>query len=430
MFTINGNLVINGQSGTGGWDHPQVGRRDAPSSSRVRITRSASRSTTRRPARRDCSPGSSSRPPTARRTTLVTDGTWKTLENPGANWHNRALDTRDWPAAEVLGDYGMAPWGKLKFAHLILPPPSYLRTRFTIEKPVRQGDAVRHGPGDLRRALERPSRERRLVQPRLDRLHQAGLLPRLRRDQPGPRTARTPSARSSPMAGTAATSASARSGTTTARNRGSAPCCTSSWPTAAPRTSRPDPTGRPSTGPILEADFLMGETYDARKAMPGWDARRLRRQRLAPGRSRRRAEAGRPVASRPAGARLRRAQAEVDRRAEARDVRAGHGPELRRGSSGSRRPASRAGRSPCGSPSGSTPMARSTRPTSARPASRIRTSATRSGDIDWSRGSRSTGSSTSRSPAWRRGRPRRRSPASPCRATRRSSARSPAPTRC
>jgi alpha-L-rhamnosidase len=29
---------------------------------------------------------------------------------------------------------------------------------------------------------------------------------------------------------------------------------------------------RAATGPILEADFLMGETYDARKAMPGWDA--------------------------------------------------------------------------------------------------------------------------------------------------------------
>lgn len=32
------------------------------------------------------------------------------------------------------------------------------------------------------------------------------------------------------------------------------------------------PDWKASTGPILESDFLMGETYDARKAMPGWDA--------------------------------------------------------------------------------------------------------------------------------------------------------------
>jgi len=32
-----------------------------------------------------------------------------------------------------------------------------------------------------------------------------------------------------------------------------------------------DRTWRASTGPLLEADFLMGETYDARREMPGWD---------------------------------------------------------------------------------------------------------------------------------------------------------------
>lgn len=32
-----------------------------------------------------------------------------------------------------------------------------------------------------------------------------------------------------------------------------------------------DDTWQTSTGPILEADFLMGETYDARLELPGWD---------------------------------------------------------------------------------------------------------------------------------------------------------------
>ena len=47
----------------------------------------------------------------------------------------------------MLGDYGMAPWGKLKFAHLVLPPPSYLRTRFRVEKPVRRATLYATGLG-------------------------------------------------------------------------------------------------------------------------------------------------------------------------------------------------------------------------------------------------------------------------------------------
>ncbi|MFO0909229.1 MAG: hypothetical protein U0794_12915 [Isosphaeraceae bacterium] len=34
--------------------------------------------------------------------TKITDGTWRTLQSPGANWHDRVLDTRDWPAAAVV----------------------------------------------------------------------------------------------------------------------------------------------------------------------------------------------------------------------------------------------------------------------------------------------------------------------------------------
>jgi alpha-L-rhamnosidase len=37
-----------------------------------------------------------------------------------------------------------------------------------------------------------------------------------------------------------------------------------------------------ATGPIVEADFLMGETYDARAALPGWDAPGFDDSRWAP----------------------------------------------------------------------------------------------------------------------------------------------------
>ncbi|MGP0062191.1 MAG: family 78 glycoside hydrolase catalytic domain [Isosphaeraceae bacterium] len=137
MFTINGNLVINGQAGTGGWDHPKSADVTAPlkpgADNTIRVeVNNTSEGPAGLLARLNVTTAG------GKTIVLMTDGTWKTTDNPGANWHDRPLDTREWPAAEVLGDYGMAPWGKLKFASLILPPPSYLRTRFKIEKPVRR----------------------------------------------------------------------------------------------------------------------------------------------------------------------------------------------------------------------------------------------------------------------------------------------------
>lgn len=78
--------------------------------------------------------------------THITDGAWKSAANPGANWHNRALDVSDWPAARVLGGHGVAPWGKLK-AGLILPPPVYLRTAFAVEKKIARATLYATGLG-------------------------------------------------------------------------------------------------------------------------------------------------------------------------------------------------------------------------------------------------------------------------------------------
>ncbi len=48
-------------------------------------------------------------------TRIVTDGTWKALAgtpaSPPAGWNTPAFDDSSWPAANVLGAYGVAPWG-------------------------------------------------------------------------------------------------------------------------------------------------------------------------------------------------------------------------------------------------------------------------------------------------------------------------------
>jgi alpha-L-rhamnosidase len=70
--------------------------------------------------------------------TKFTDASWKSTDNPGANWHNRPIDSSAWPNASVVGAYGDAPWGKVELAGLFLPPAPYLRTEFQTGQPVRR----------------------------------------------------------------------------------------------------------------------------------------------------------------------------------------------------------------------------------------------------------------------------------------------------
>lgn len=68
--------------------------------------------------------------------TLVTDGSWRATDNGGANWHNRPIGPTEWPACQVIGPAGCQPWGELKYTPLFLPPPSCLRTEFKVSKPI------------------------------------------------------------------------------------------------------------------------------------------------------------------------------------------------------------------------------------------------------------------------------------------------------
>ncbi|HEY3862075.1 MAG TPA: glycoside hydrolase family 78 protein [Verrucomicrobiae bacterium] len=68
--------------------------------------------------------------------TLVTDSSWRATNNGGANWHNRPISSEEWPAAQVIGPAGSAPWGPLSYTDLFLPPPPYLRKEFTTSRPV------------------------------------------------------------------------------------------------------------------------------------------------------------------------------------------------------------------------------------------------------------------------------------------------------
>jgi len=63
---------------------------------------------------------------------LVTDGAWRGSDKISADPGKQDA----WTACSVLGDYGMQPWGKLKMAGNITYPAEYLRKEFTVSKPV------------------------------------------------------------------------------------------------------------------------------------------------------------------------------------------------------------------------------------------------------------------------------------------------------
>lgn len=81
--------------------------------------------------------------------TEITDESWHATDNGGANWHKRAISDKEWPYVQVVGNYGVEPWGKLKYSTLNLPPPSYLRKPFTVAKKLHRATLYATALGDF-----------------------------------------------------------------------------------------------------------------------------------------------------------------------------------------------------------------------------------------------------------------------------------------
>ena len=69
---------------------------------------------------------------------LVTDANWRSTNQrrAGDNWRTRPIAITNWAAAQVIGPAGSLPWGELKYSRIPLYPPSYLRTSFQVNKPI------------------------------------------------------------------------------------------------------------------------------------------------------------------------------------------------------------------------------------------------------------------------------------------------------
>ncbi|HSZ56624.1 MAG TPA: family 78 glycoside hydrolase catalytic domain [Tepidisphaeraceae bacterium] len=197
--------------------------------------------------------------------TLVTDQKVRAGQ-PGAD----GAEPAKWSAAKVLGTYGEAPWGKLKTDVPVLPPPSYLRSEFDVSKPVRSATLHatalgifdvhvnghlyddRFNPGwtdYAKRVYYRAYDVASSLHPGRNALGAiladgwySGYIGYARqRDLYGSKT----------------------------RFRAELRIQYEDGSTAIVGTG---PDWKASSGPILEADFLAGETYDAGREQSGWDA--------------------------------------------------------------------------------------------------------------------------------------------------------------
>jgi alpha-L-rhamnosidase len=202
--------------------------------------------------------------------THVTDGSWKSTTSPGANWHSRDIDTRSWPAAGVVGDYGVKPWGIIERSELLLPPTPYLRTTFRTDKPLRQATlyATALGLCDLHLNGRRVS----------DEYFTPGWTEYSNRVY-----YRTYDVTQALRQGDNVWGAVLADGWYSGyigwgrhrdhygrqpRFRGQLHIEYADGSTANVATG---PDWKATTGPLREADFLMGETYDAQQELTGWD---------------------------------------------------------------------------------------------------------------------------------------------------------------
>jgi alpha-L-rhamnosidase len=206
--------------------------------------------------------------------TLVSDAAWKSRAEVPTDWAKAKLECDTWPAAKVVGSYGADPWGTISVKGVFLPPPVHVRTSFVVDKPVARATlfATALGLADMHLNGKRVS----------DDYFTPGWTDYAKRVY-----YRTYDVTSAVKKGANALGAVLADGWFSGYvgyggNRelyGKLPRVRVQlrleFADGSVRDVTTGPTWKAAVGPTLEADFLQGETYDARKELPGWDKPRF-----------------------------------------------------------------------------------------------------------------------------------------------------------
>lgn len=206
-------------------------------------------------------------------TTIVcTDGSWRTAKSAPDGWREIDFDAGGWEHAKVAAAYGAGPWGKevtIGTKTLFLPPAQLLRTRFIADKPIERATVYASALGDYELYVN--------GRPVSDTYFTPGWTEYKVRVYYN-----TYDVTERIKEGFNAIGAVLGDGWYSGhigwgrirdhygKNTRFSAQLTIEYEDGTTKTVMTDEDWKANTGPILEGDFLMGETYDARAEIPDW----------------------------------------------------------------------------------------------------------------------------------------------------------------
>ena len=204
---------------------------------------------------------------------ILSGSTWKASDKKEPGWQTHMFEDAAWPAAQEIAEFGGGPWGAVEItaAKLFLPPPPHMRKSFTLPKPVANARVYATALGLYELSINgkrvgdeyfRPGWTDYATRVYYQTYNVTGML----------------------RAGENALGVILADGWYAGyigwerkRNHyGAQPRARLQLEVEYEDGTREaiasDATWKAATGPIIEADFLMGEAYDARKEITGWNA--------------------------------------------------------------------------------------------------------------------------------------------------------------
>ncbi|MBE0537854.1 MAG: family 78 glycoside hydrolase catalytic domain [Phycisphaerae bacterium] len=202
--------------------------------------------------------------------TTFTGPDWKASEKQEAGWNEPGFDDSTWRQAKTLGPVGMQPWGQVATRIMHLPPPRFLRKGFDLSGPVRRATvyATALGIYELHINGEKVGDEyfspgwtdydKRVYYNTYD-------VTQMLRQGDNAMGAILADGWYVGYIGWGHQREHYGSDTPWVKAQ-----LHVEYADGTQAVIATDGTWKAATGPILEADFLMGETWDANKELPGW----------------------------------------------------------------------------------------------------------------------------------------------------------------
>lgn len=204
--------------------------------------------------------------------TISTGPAWKVSQTAPDGWKTAAFNDANWPQAKALGPAGAQPWGQIATGIMYLPAPRFMRKGFTVSRPVSRATVYATALGLYELQINGQKVGSEYFRPGWTDYDKRVYY-------------NTYDVTQMLRQGDNAVGAILADGWYVGyigwghqrEHYGS----DKPWLRTqlhieyADGTSdiiATDGTWKASAGPILEADFLMGETYDATREMPGWSA--------------------------------------------------------------------------------------------------------------------------------------------------------------